>query len=59
MDKIKRFSALIIMLALPACSSLSIGTKVGDIRVDGKAEQPSVIVNSDEKPVLEALNIHR
>ena len=47
------------MLALPACSSLSIGTKVGDIRVDGKAEQPSVIVNSDEKPVLKALNIHR
>lgn len=59
MDKIKCFFALIIILALSACSSLSIGTKVGDIRVDGKAEQPSVIVNSDEKPVLKALNIHR
>ncbi|WP_143764344.1 hypothetical protein [Cognaticolwellia mytili] len=59
MHKITCFSASIIMLALSACSSLSIGTKVGDIRVDGKSEQPSVIVNSDEKSAIKALNIHR
>jgi hypothetical protein len=49
MLRTKWLSAVIMMVALPACSSLSIGTKVGEIKVDNKTEQPTVIVNSDEK----------
>jgi hypothetical protein len=49
MYKIKWLSVVLIMLTLSACSSLSMGTRVGEIRVGGKSEQPTVIVNSDEK----------
>jgi hypothetical protein len=37
------------IMTLSACTSLSIGTKVGDIRIDTVPEQPKVIVNGDSK----------
>ena len=49
MLKVSVLVAIITMMALSACSSVSIGTRVGEIKINTKKEQPKVIVNSDEK----------
>ena len=41
--------AMVSLVFLSACSSVSIGTRVGESKINTKKEQPKVIVNSDEK----------
>ncbi len=45
---------VMLMLILPACRSLSVGTKMGGINVDTKAKQPRVIVNSSDENRIES-----
>jgi hypothetical protein len=59
MLKVSVLFAMISLMVLSACSSISIGSRVGEIKINTKKEQPKVIVNSDEKTSAKYLSTDR